>query len=204
MKYSVAIMALAIPACGCTRHGHMNLERRRRVSAPSGLAALARARAAVPESAWKDIRGLTARGRIDTSGLSGSWTRAEDLAEGRYVVAADLGVMRIAEGYDGRVHWRQDPSGGVHPLNGAFSQMRARTDAWLARRGWLAPTPERHASAPPKRARSRGGSSSCWRRFRRAASRSKCGSKPPRSCSSAPCARCRYRSRRCATRITAA
>jgi hypothetical protein len=53
----------------------------------------------------------------------------EDVAEGRYVVAADLGVMRIAEGHDGRVHWRQDPSGGVHSLNAAFSQAASRTDA---------------------------------------------------------------------------
>jgi predicted aspartyl protease len=61
----------------------------------------------------------------------------EDVAEGRYVVAADLGVMRIAEGHDGRVHWRQDPSGGVHSLNAAFSQAASLTDAWLTRRGWL-------------------------------------------------------------------
>jgi len=137
MNYSVAIMALAIPACGLHAAWAHEPGKAEPLAAPSGLAALARARAAGPESAWKDIRSLTARGRIDTSGLSGSWTRAEDLTEGRYVVAADLGVMRIAEGYDGRVHWRQDPSGGVHPLNGAFSQMRARTDAWLARRDWL-------------------------------------------------------------------
>jgi len=137
MKYSVAIMTLAIPACGLHAAWAQEPGRAELVSAPSGLAALARVRAAAPESAWKDIRGLAARGRIDTSGLSGSWTRSEDLVEGRYVVAADLGVMRIAEGCDGRVHWRQDPSGGIHPLNGAFSQAASRTDAWLIRRDWL-------------------------------------------------------------------
>lgn len=137
MRRSVAIMALAIPTC-CL-HGVAAHETGKpdSMSAPSGLAALARARAACPESAWKAVRGLTARGRIESSGLSGSWTRVEDLVEGRYVVAADLGVTRTAEGDDGRVHWRQDPSGGVHPLNAVFSQAASRTDAWLTRRGWL-------------------------------------------------------------------
>ena len=139
MRHSVAIMALAIPACCLHTAWAVQGANAASTSDPSGLAALARARAACPESAWKDVRGLTARGRIETSGLSGSWTRTEDLVEGRYAVAADLGVMRIAEGDDGRVHWRQDPSGGVHPLNAAFSQSASRTDAWLTRRGWLRP-----------------------------------------------------------------
>ncbi len=137
MRYSVAIVALAIAACCLQAAWAHEPGTAEPLSAPSGLAALARARAACPESSWKEVRGLTARGRIDTSGLSGSWTRTEDLAEGRYVVATDLGVMRTAEGDDGRVHWRQDPSGGVHPLNAIFSQAASRTDAWLTRRGWL-------------------------------------------------------------------
>jgi len=135
MNYSAAMMAFAFPACclhGAMANGAQNTQS---ASAPSGLAVLAKARAASPESSWKQI--LTARGHIDTSGLSGSWTRTEDLQNGRYVVAADLGVMRTAEGDDGHGHWRQDPSGGVHPLNAAFSQAAARTDAWLTRRGWL-------------------------------------------------------------------
>ena len=137
MKYPAALMAFALPAC-CLHGALANQPRDARPSsAPSGLAVLAKARAAVPDSAWKEIGGLVARGHIQTSGLSGSWTRTEDLRNGRYVVAADLGVMRIAEGDDGRAHWRQDPSGGVHLLNAPFSQAASRTDAWLARREWL-------------------------------------------------------------------
>ncbi len=137
MNYPAAMMPFALLVY-CL-HGAWAAEPQKAqpASAPSGLAVLAKARAASAESAWKSVAGLTARGRIDASGLSGSWTRTEDLKRGRYVVAANLGVMRTAEGDDGRGHWRQDPSGGVHSLNAPFSQAAARTDAWLTRRGWL-------------------------------------------------------------------
>src|SRR5258705_10686780 len=136
MKYPLTLVALALLAC-CL-HGAFANEpvKADSVSAPSGLAVLARAREASPESAWKKIRGLTAKGRVATSGLSGAWTRTEDVTDGRFAAASDLGVMRIADGNDGRVHWRQDPSGGVHPLNGAFAKAATRTDAWLTRRDW--------------------------------------------------------------------
>ena len=137
MRLSVAIVAIAIATCSLRGVGARELGKTDPISAPSGLAALARAREAGPESAWKGVRGLTAQGRIDTSGLSGSWNRVEDVAEGHYVEATDLGVIRSAEGDDGRVHWRQDPSGGVHPLNAVFSRAASKTDAWLTRRGWL-------------------------------------------------------------------
>jgi hypothetical protein len=137
MKYPVTIVALALPAC-CL-HGAFANEpiEAKPASAQSGLAVLAKARAASPESAWKKIRRLSAKGRVETSGLSGTWMRTEDVEDGRFATASDLGVMRIADGNDGRVHWRQDPSGGVHPLNGTFAQAATRTDAWLVRRDWL-------------------------------------------------------------------
>src|SRR4030095_14371538 len=107
MKYPVTIVALALPAC-CL-HGALANEPPRTdpASAQSGLAVLANTREGEPESAWKKIRGLTAKGHVETSGLSGSWMRTEDVKDGRFATASDLGVMRIADGNDGRGCWRQ-------------------------------------------------------------------------------------------------
>jgi len=80
---------------------------------------------------------LRAEGRIEVSGLQGTWSRHEDLRTGRWAVATDVGVFRVAEVFDGKLRWRQDPSGGVHPLNGAFTKRATVTEAWLNRRGWL-------------------------------------------------------------------
>lgn len=106
-------------------------------SDPSGLAVLALAREAAGASAWDRVTFLEAHGRIATAGLEGSWHDVEDLRAGRFAMTSDVGVYTVAEGFDGRTRWRQDPSGGVHPLDAPFSRAMAITDAWLARRDWL-------------------------------------------------------------------
>jgi predicted aspartyl protease len=112
------------------------------VSAASGIAALSKARAASGGAAWNHIKGIHGEGQIEVSRLPGTWSRDEDLSSGRWAVRADVGVFRTAEGFDGNARWRQDPSGGVHPLNGAFSRQASVTEAWLTRRGWLQPDAE--------------------------------------------------------------
>lgn len=106
---------------------------------PTAGQLLAKARAATGGAAWDRVAAIEGRGHISTSGLQGMWQRTEDLRTGRFVMHADLGVFRIAEGHDGQRRWRQDPSGGVHDLNGAFARQATATQAWLARRGWLRP-----------------------------------------------------------------
>ena len=108
-----------------------------RAAAPSGLAVLAAARAAMGGSAWSRCAAVTGEGRIVTSGLPGRWRRTDDLRTGRFATSVDVGAFRQAEGSDGRAHWRQDASGGVHALDAPFSQQATRTEAWLAERGWL-------------------------------------------------------------------
>ena len=98
---------------------------------------LTQARSAAGGVAWERVPALQAQGRITASGLNGTWSRAEDLSRGRWAVREDLGVFRSASGDDGQHRWRQDASGGVHSLNGAYSLRAAITDAWLTRRGWL-------------------------------------------------------------------
>jgi predicted aspartyl protease len=114
-----------------------NADHATREQTPSEIATLARARIAAGGPAWDRVHGLSAVGRIRVSGLSGTWSRIDDVSDGRSAIKADLGVYRTAEGSDGRTHWRQEPSGGVHPLDGRFAKSAAVTDAWLTRRGWL-------------------------------------------------------------------
>lgn len=106
---------------------------------PTAGQVLARARIASGAAAWERVAAIEGQGRITTSGLQGQWQRTEDLRTGRFVMHANLGVFRIAEGHDGQIRWRQDPSGGVHDLNGAFARQATATQTWLARRGWLRP-----------------------------------------------------------------
>lgn len=106
-------------------------------AAPTAPELLAQARAAAGGAAWDHVAQLEARGTIVTSGLPGRWHRVDDLRRGRFAEASDVGVFKVAEGFDGAQRWRQDPSGGVHALNAPFSRAMRVTDAWLARRGWL-------------------------------------------------------------------
>ena len=105
----------------------------------SGRAVLRQARTAAGGPDWDAIGALHSEGRIELSRLQGSWSRDEDVSNGRFAVRSDVGVFRMAEGFDGRTRWRQDRSGGIHPLNGAFSKEATATDAWLTKRGWLRP-----------------------------------------------------------------
>jgi len=124
MKTPVLLLAAAL-AC------------RAAIAAPAAAELLAQAREAAGGAAWDGVAQLEARGRIVTSGLPGRWHRSEDLRRGRFTEAADVGVFRVSEGFDGTRRWRQDPSGGVHDLDAPFSRAMRVTDAWLARRGWL-------------------------------------------------------------------
>jgi hypothetical protein len=50
---------------------------------------------------------------------------------------SDFGVLRLAEVWTGRGHWRQDQSGGVHALNSSYARGNAVTAMWLARFDFL-------------------------------------------------------------------
>jgi hypothetical protein len=59
-------------------------------------------------------------GHKQASGLSGRWRKVVDLDTGRMRETADFGVFSTTEVWDGRNYWRQDASGGVHPVDSAF------------------------------------------------------------------------------------
>jgi hypothetical protein len=86
---------------------------------------------------WTPTGTLVATGSIRMGGLEGEWRMAVDLANGRFDTSADLGAYRIADIYDGHTRWRVEPSGGHHSLDSDFARAMTRSDAWLARFGWL-------------------------------------------------------------------
>lgn len=90
-----------------------------------------------PASEWQPRETLIASGKITAAGLEGSWQSVNDLGDGRFATRTDLSAFRIAETYDGRTHWRVEPSGGSHKLDSPFALRRTQTSAWLARFGWM-------------------------------------------------------------------
>jgi hypothetical protein len=118
--------------------------------APSAEDILALARQASGAEALGGIAVLRGAGREASGGLEGRWSSAQDLRDGRFAYASDFGVFRTRDVFDGSVRWRQDRSGGVHPLDAPFSRRNARTEAWLARRGYLLPHAAGAALSPPE------------------------------------------------------
>lgn len=107
-------------------------------AAPADASAvLASARIAAGQLDRSGVRVET--GTETSSGLQGRWRKATDLVRGRTHTATDFGVFRTAEVWDGKTYWRQDQSGGVHPLNSSFALANHLTEAWLASFEYLSP-----------------------------------------------------------------
>lgn len=90
-----------------------------------------------PAGTWQPHDTLVATGTITAQGLQGSWRSVNDLGDGRFATRTDLKAFKTADIYDGRTHWRIEPSGGSHKLDSPFAERRTRTSAWLARFGWM-------------------------------------------------------------------
>ncbi len=102
---------------------------------PQATLAAARAASGASEEAERGF--LVSSGSKRSSGLTGRWSRTIDLATGRNREAADFGIFSTAAVWDGSHYWRQDASGGVHPINSPYMQAVHVTDGWLAARGYL-------------------------------------------------------------------
>jgi hypothetical protein len=97
--------------------------------------ASATAGAGLVDSAYVGCISLSGTQHAD--GLSGHWSKLIDLATGKTRERADLGVFSTAMVWDGRRGWRQNKSGGVHPIDSRFMQSVLVTDGWLAQFGYL-------------------------------------------------------------------
>ena len=102
---------------------------------PEATLAAVRAAAVTNERAYTGF--IIQTGSERASGLRGRWSRTTDLDSGRTRQISDFEVFSTAEVWDGRNDWRQDMSGGVHPIDSAFMRQVHVTDAWLAQFGYL-------------------------------------------------------------------
>jgi hypothetical protein len=78
-------------------------------------------------------------GKVNESGMEGDWDAYQDLASGELAQHARFSDFEAREVWSLEEHWRQDYSGGVHPLNSASARREAVTERWLGRRGYLHP-----------------------------------------------------------------
>jgi hypothetical protein len=103
----------------------------------AALLALAAAHAACPTRPGEVLELL---GRVETGGLTGKLARRVEAATGRSFEVHDLGIVVTRTGFDGRLAWSQDGSGGVHDLNSAFGRRLAASMAWLDGRVGCSPS----------------------------------------------------------------
>jgi hypothetical protein len=82
---------------------------------------------------------LIETGTEHAEGLNGRWRKVLDAATGKMRDDVDFGIFRKSHVWDGQNYWRQDISGGVHPIDSTFMQETNVTDAWIASRGFLKP-----------------------------------------------------------------
>ncbi len=108
-------------------------------SVRSATAILRAARDASGGDAWAKVHWIEARGRKGSYGLDGTYGETVDFASGHFERTARYSVFGNAEGDNANGRWRQDTSGGVHPLNSGEAITVATTEAYLARRGYFSP-----------------------------------------------------------------
>ncbi|HEX4505368.1 MAG TPA: aspartyl protease family protein [Alphaproteobacteria bacterium] len=94
-------------------------------------------RQAAGGAAWDGLAALSIEANETSSSMKGRWTATEDLKLGQEHQASDFGFIRTQEVWSDRGHWRQDISGGVHPIDSDFAKQLAATDAWMIRRAYL-------------------------------------------------------------------
>jgi len=85
---------------------------------------------------WSTQGELEMLGRTTGGGLDGVIRRVVDPRTGRWAEWTDYGGFQVASGFDGVTAWSRDRSGGSHRLNAAFAVELARSESWIARRGW--------------------------------------------------------------------
>jgi hypothetical protein len=89
---------------------------------------------------WRPGEILELSGEVQTGGLTGKLLRRVETGSGRLFETDDLGLIITRNGFDGRLAWTQDMSGGVHDLNSAFARKLAVSLAWLDGRQGCAPS----------------------------------------------------------------
>jgi hypothetical protein len=84
-------------------------------------------------------RNIEAIGKIEAEGRTGDHTEVIRSRDGAFATRDRFALFTVAEGYDGRTHWREDRSGATHLLNASYTVAGTITEAWVRRRGYLQP-----------------------------------------------------------------
>ena len=85
---------------------------------------------------WHRASALTLDGTVQEGGLNGRFTLLLDTHGGRNAVSRDFGVFSESSGFDGKVGWSRDRSGGSHDLNAEAALAISTSESWILRRGW--------------------------------------------------------------------
>lgn len=85
---------------------------------------------------WHRASALTLEGTFQEGGVKGQFTLLLDTRDGRNAVSRDFGVFSDGSGFDGRVGWSRDRSGGSHDLDAEAARAISATESWILRRGW--------------------------------------------------------------------
>jgi predicted aspartyl protease len=98
-----------------------------------------RAPAPATHSDWVRVVGLRGEGTVSAGGLEGRFESLEDVRNGRSINRYRLGPIEGAEGYDGERAWQRTGEESIVE-DAPEAVARARSNAWLTRRGWLQAT----------------------------------------------------------------
>jgi hypothetical protein len=100
---------------------------------------LARAKTAAGGSAWDAIQAAKTTAKIEVGGLSGTAESLENLRTGCFVDRFQLGPIKGAEGFDGKVVWSQDASGQSRVEEGGDGRLGAINDSYRRAHGFWYP-----------------------------------------------------------------
>ncbi|MGH8128054.1 MAG: aspartyl protease family protein [Gammaproteobacteria bacterium] len=106
---------------------------------PTAAQILAQSKAASGGDAWNGVHTLRFEAAIQTSGLSGTATELDDLVSGRSLSRYNLGSLKGAQGFDGKVGWTMSPGGEVAPSDSPAAKQADATAAYQTARAWWFP-----------------------------------------------------------------
>jgi hypothetical protein len=122
-----AIVLIGSAVAGGSIHARTNPEAER---------VLRQAATAADEARWSSVRFIRVKGKLTTSGLSGTLETLFDARTGHYRNSQQLGPVSGADGFDGTVVWQQDDAGQT-TLQGSEDSVRgAANTAYQNARGY--------------------------------------------------------------------
>jgi hypothetical protein len=95
---------------------------------PEAERVLRQAATAADEVRWSSVRFIRVKGKLTTSGLSGTLETLLDARTGRYRNSQQLGPLSGADGFDGTNAWQQDDAGQT-TLQGSEDSLRGAANA---------------------------------------------------------------------------